>query len=167
MASLFPLPLLPMASLFPSTSQSMSHPAQAIPSARSPFWPASRSVHPFPAAWPIIPPPEWQPVLWAFQKPLCRRGPNHALQRTEADEDAFSAFSPLFRQPLSLSLSPLGAFPLCSVFGGTSVPVRSVVTFLFRVRRQLRSAFPGGSARHSPAGGPSIVTASSIPKSRA
>ena len=33
-----------------------------------------------------------------------------------------------------------------------SVPVRSVVTVCVRVRRQLRSAFPGGSARHSPAG---------------
>jgi hypothetical protein len=34
--------------------------------------------------------------------------PNNALQRTEAGGGAFSVYDVLFRQPLSLSLSPLG-----------------------------------------------------------
>ena len=65
--------------------------------------------------------------------------------------------------PPSLSLEALGALPLCSVFG-RHVCSRSIhrqrlfpfapwSRFASRGRRPLRSAFPGGSARHSPAGG--------------
>ena len=44
----------------------------------------------------------------AVQNTLCRRGPNHALQRTEAGGRLFLALHVFLRQPLSLSLSPLG-----------------------------------------------------------
>ena len=40
-----------------------------------------------------------------------------------------------------------------------SVPVHSVVAVSVQAHRQLRSGFPGGSARHSPAGGPSVLPA--------
>ena len=50
--------------------------------------------------------------------------PNNALQRTEAGGRLFSVYRVSSRQPLSLSLSPLGALSLCFVFGGTSVPIR-------------------------------------------
>ncbi len=43
--------------------------------------------------------------------------PNNALQRTEAGGRLFSVFHVLRRQPLSLSLGPLGPLPLCCVFG--------------------------------------------------
>ena len=43
-------------------------------------------------------------------RPLCRRGPNHALQRTEAGGGLFSALHVLRGQPLSLSLSSLGGY---------------------------------------------------------
>ena len=63
------------------------------------------SAHAFPAAAPIIPPPvpRWFPF-----RSLCRRGPNHALQRTEAGHRAFLHSRALRGQPLSLSLGPLG-----------------------------------------------------------
>ena len=59
----------------------------------------SRQQHPsFPRRW----------VVGSSGRPLCRRGPNHALQRTEAGEGAFPVFRALLRQPLSLSLDSLG-----------------------------------------------------------
>ena len=42
-------------------------------------------------------------------------------------------------------------------FDGTSVPVRSAYTSLLSARPFLRLPFPGGSAHHSPAGGPSVL----------
>ena len=79
----------------------------------------------------------------------------------------FSAFRALLRPYPSLSLEALGALPLCFVCGGTSVsvrfmaasvPVRSVVGVLPSGGSPLlRSAIPGGSARHSPAGGKSVL----------
>ena len=49
--------------------------------------------------------------------------------------------------------------PVPAPFDGTSVPVRSVSESLLPTRPLLRSAFPGGSAHHSPAGGSSLVPA--------
>ena len=66
----------------------------------------------------------------AVQKPLRRRGPNHALQRTEAGGRLFLAFHVVLRQPLSLSLSSLG--PRSSSLGS---PSESVFPFASRSRR--------------------------------
>ena len=80
-------------------------------------------VHPFPAAEPVIPPPVGG--LSTFdQNTLCRRGPNHALQRTEAGGGVFYVFRVLRRQPPSLSLSSLGQQPFAGgFFEGESVLV--------------------------------------------
>ena len=82
------------------------------------FRPVASFGQPFPAAGPIIPPPGSPSSVPAVQRSLCRRGPNHALQRTEAGGRLFFRCRALLRQPLSLSLSPLGALPLCSVLRG-------------------------------------------------
>ena len=95
--------------------------------------------------------------------------PNHALQRTEAGVYVFSVYPASSRQPPSLSLDSLGPsnflpwgslmaslFPfLRSRAGSRSFFGSSVV----RASVFLRSPFPGGSARLSPAGGPSPVRA--------
>ena len=84
----------------------------ALP-ARFLFESVRSSVHPFPAALPVIPPPASTFSLPAVQRPLCRRGAtNHALQRTAHGGHVLSAFCVLRRHEPSLSLSPLGPDPL-------------------------------------------------------
>ena len=98
---------------------------------------AASFVRPFRPEAPVIPPadPTRVPV-----QPLCRRGPNHALQRTEAGGGAFFAIHVLRRQPLSLSLSSLGTatcrlgcfegrlLAILFVAGGTLPPTSSQYT---------------------------------------
>ena len=99
-----------MASVFPfSAVTSVPVLSSASPSSRR----AGSSVHPFPAAAPVIPPPAGR-VFFRRPETLCRRGPNHALQRTEAGRHVFSRWRLLRGQPLSLSLGPLG--PLIVTF---------------------------------------------------
>ena len=92
---------------------------------------------------------------------VARAAPNNALQRTEAGGRLFSELHVLRRQPPSLSLEALG--PESLAWGSSRVSLfpffhrracsRSFFGQLFlRVRLSLRSPFPGGSARHSPAG---------------
>ena len=58
----------------PSSSQHSSVPVHPIPLPRLSFGPVRSFVRPFPAAAPVLPPPEWPSVLPAVQRPLCRRG---------------------------------------------------------------------------------------------
>ena len=79
--------------------------------------------------------------------------PNNALQRTEAGGRLFSVYRVFLRQPLSLSLEALGpesssqCSPMASVF-----PFALSASLSFQPAKSLRSAFPSGSALHSPAG---------------
>ena len=84
------------------------------------------------------------------------RGPNNALQRTAGWRPALIlAFLPAVAELESVrrSSSPLW-FARARRFSfaswAVSVPIRSVVAVLLWVRRQLRSALPGGSARLPP-----------------
>ncbi len=81
--------------------------------------------------------------------------PNHALQRTEAGGTALLVYPVLPRQPLSLSLSPLGAAPFhrCSMtilpLASSSLRRRCAVTLHFVRRwpwaRRRRTARPSSS----------------------
>ena len=123
---------------------------------------------PFQPAVPVIPPAGRTLVPVPLHSEF--HAPNHALQRTEAGGRVSLAIHVLRRQPLSLSLGPLGALLLCSVGGGHAgsrslrgrrlFPFAPWSRFAFPGRRQLRSALPGGSAPHSPAGGRSVLPSS-------
>ena len=77
----------------------------------------------------------------AVQRPLCRREPNHALQRTEAGRHVFSRSQLLRGQPLSLSLGPLGPRScvneqLLSAFASAlSPPLASSLGHVFQMSR--------------------------------
>ena len=127
--------------------------------ARSSFRPVRSFVRAFPAAAPFIPPPESMFFSSGGQRALCRRGPNHALQRTAG---ACPSFFGSLSGPPSLSLSPLGPESLFFVgewHAGSRSPSHfrprsghPVSTPILRVHRSLRSSLPGGSTPHSPAG---------------
>ena len=111
-----------------------------------------RFVHVFPAAAPCHSPAGV--AVCRSGHPLCRRGPNHALQRTEAGRRVFSRLSRFSGQPLSLSLSPLGTcvfrqvgFPPPSQPGCTVPDVPAWFRLASRVSRPSRpsprSSVPG------------------------
>ena len=79
---------------------------------------------------------------------LCRRGPNHALQRTEAGGRLFCVFHVLRRQPPSLSLSPLGPGNLpARMLGWRACSRSSVGTPFLSASQSLRSSSHIASTR--------------------
>ena len=138
-----------------SHSQHAPVPARAVPLSHPSFRPVHRFVHALSAAAPIIPPPESTSVFPAVQRSLCRRGPNHALQRTATGGQPFSVFFALRRRCLSLSLSSLGGYALCSV-SSSALPGRpSVVPGRPSVADGRLSVVPGRPS--SVPGRPSVV----------
>ena len=98
---MFPFPAVGGTSV-PSSCQHPPVPAQAVPWAGPSLRHAGSFVHPFPAAAPVIPPPESPSTVPAVQRSLCRRGPNHALQRTEAGGGVFPC-TPRLASPASVA----------------------------------------------------------------
>ena len=129
-----PVPVPPQSSVFPFALPARPPSGESVP----PFVPSRRQRPPSPPGRPTTVPSSRFRV----------RGPNHALQRTEAGVRVFPVYHVLLRQPLSLSLSPLGqqSFP-----AGASRASRSPFPSLqesspFRLRASTR-AFPLGSLR--------------------
>ena len=91
-----------------SSSQHPPVPARAVLSARPSFRQVRSSVHPFSAAAPSFPRRSRRLLFRRSRGPSVGGRPNHALQRTEAGRQVFSAIYALRGQPLSLSLSSLG-----------------------------------------------------------
>ena len=121
-------------------------------------------------------PRRWVVLLLRRPEALCRRGPNHALQRTGHGGHVFSVFFVLRRHDPSLSLSPLGALPLCSVFERRvcSRSLRGQRLFPFVPSARSPSGSVGSFVRPFPAAAPvipppvgSLSSVPQIPKSRA
>ena len=168
MASMFPRPSLPVASLFRVRASTRRFPLGPFCRLVLPFGSSPASFIPFRRQCPHSPAGVHVLSSGGPETPLYGE-PNHALQRTEAGDGLFLAIHVLFRQPLSLSLSSLGPATLpLGCFEGMSVPVppqSSVFPFVLSARpsfaasQSLRSSIPGGSALIPPPEFPSIAPA--------